>query len=131
MNESGKKMTDRMLSGYRIVILEDDYYQAHDCQQLLEQAGARITAITATIPDLDALLAEGPIDVVLIDINLGHGLSFDFARALKARSIPFVFLTGYDAGMLPDDLAGSPYLSKPADAARIVAALARHASDPG
>lgn len=118
-------MTDRTLSGHRIIILEDDYYQAQDCRQLLEAAGAKVIAISATIPDLPALLEEGPIDAVLIDINLGHGLSFDFARALKAQAIPFVFLTGYDAAMLPDDLAGSDYLTKPADPARIMAALAR------
>lgn len=117
-------MTDRTLSGHRIVILEDDYYQAQDCRQLLEAAGAKVIAISATVPDLPALLEEGRIDAVLIDINLGHGLSFDFARELKAKGIPFVFLTGYDAAMLPDDLAGSGYLTKPADAARIKAALA-------
>ncbi len=118
-------MPDQPLSGLRIVILEDDYYQAHDCRETLEGAGATVAAITATIPDLDALLAQGPIHAVLIDINLGHGLSFDFARELKARAIPFVFLTGYDAAMLPDDLAHSAYLSKPADSRRIVNALAR------
>jgi DNA-binding response OmpR family regulator len=117
-------MTDRSLSGHRIFILEDDYYQAQDCRELLEKAGAKVIAISATVPDLSALLEEGRIDAVLIDINLGHGLSFDFARELKARAIPFVFLTGYDAAMLPDDLAGSGYLTKPADAARIMAALA-------
>jgi DNA-binding response OmpR family regulator len=122
-------MTDRTLSGHRIVILEDDYYQAQDCRQLLEAAGAKVIAISATIPDLPALLDEGRIDAVLIDINLGHGLSFDFARELKAKGIPFVFLTGYDAAMLPDDLAGSGYLTKPADAARIKAALASAARD--
>ncbi|WP_285713845.1 response regulator [Erythrobacter oryzae] len=116
-------MTDRTLSGYRIVIVEDDYYQAQDCRQLLEAAGAKVIAVSATVPDLSALLEEGRIDAVLIDINLGHGLSFDFARELKARAIPFVFLTGYDAVMLPDDLAGSGYLTKPADARRIMAAL--------
>ena len=122
-------MTDQTLSGYRIVILEDDYYQAQDCRQLLEAAGAKVIAISARIPDLPSLLEEGPIDAVLIDINLGHGLSFDFARALKAQGIPFVFLTGYDAAMLPDDLAGNGYLTKPADAARIMDALARAAGD--
>jgi len=116
-------MTDRSLSEYRIVIVEDDYYQAHDCRQLLEAAGAKVIAISATVPDLPALMEEGRIDAVLIDINLGHGLSFDFARALKAQAIPFVFLTGYDAVMLPEDLAGSGYLTKPADARRIMAAL--------
>lgn len=120
-------MTKDKLCGYRVIILEDDYYQAQDSRQLLEQAGATIVAISGTIPDLDSLLTQGPVDAVLIDINLGHGLSLDFARDLKARAIPFVFLTGYDAAMLPEDLADSAYLSKPADATRIVFAVARAA----
>lgn len=118
-------MTDRPLSGYRIVVLEDDYYQAEDSRQMLEQAGAKVIAVTATVPDLPALIAEGRIDVALIDINLGRSLSLDFARDLGARGIPFAFLTGYDAGMLPEDLAGRPCLSKPADTARVIATLAR------
>jgi DNA-binding response OmpR family regulator len=117
-------MTDRPLSGCRIVILEDDYYQAHDSKHTLEEAGAKVIAVTATVPSLEALLADGRIDAVLIDINLGRSLSFDFARELQRNKIPFLFLTGYDAGMLPDDLAGSAYISKPADREKIVAGLA-------
>lgn len=61
---------------------------------------------------------------MLIDINLGRSTSFDFARDLRRNGIPFLFLTGYDAGMLPEDLAGSPYISKPAERGKIVAGLA-------
>lgn len=121
-------MTDRPLSGYRIIILEDDYYQAEDMRQTLERAGAKVIAVSASVPDLPALLADGRIDAALIDINLGHTMSLDFARELGAQGIPFAFLTGYDAGMLPDDLAGRPCLSKPADTARVIATLARLAS---
>lgn len=116
-------MTNRPLSGYRIIILEDDYYQAEDSRLTLERAGATVIAVTATAPDLGKLLADGRIDAALIDINLGRTVSFDFARELGARAIPFAFLTGYDAGMLPEDLAARPCLSKPADAARIITIL--------
>jgi len=117
-------MIDRPLSGCRIVILEDDYYQAHDSKNTLEDAGATVIKVTATVPDIEALRAQGRIDAVLIDINLGRSLSFDFARELRDKDIPFLFLTGYDAGMLPEDLAGSAYISKPADRGKIVAGLA-------
>lgn len=117
-------MIGRTLRGRRIVILEDDYFQAHDCKAMLEQAGAVVVAVSATIPSLDDLLAKGPIDAVLIDINLGDSVSFDFARLLVRNAIPFAFLTGYDAAMLPDDLAGRAYISKPADHARVRAVLA-------
>lgn len=117
-------MTERLLSGRRIIILEDDYYQAHDSKNTLEDAGAKVISVTATVPDLKALMANGRIDAVLIDINLGHSTSFDFARELSRNAIPFLFLTGYDVGMLPEDLVGSPYISKPADRSKIVAGLA-------
>ncbi|MFO6448049.1 response regulator [Erythrobacter sp. NE805] len=117
-------MPHRPLAGRRIIILEDDYYQAHDSKDTLEEAGAEVVSVTATVPDIAAHLAAGRIDAVLIDINLGRMLSFDFARTLRSHAIPFLFLTGYDAGMLPEDLAGSPYISKPADRSRIVAGIA-------
>ncbi len=121
-------MTDRALSGYRIIILEDDYYQAQDWKQAFEQAGAKVIAVSATVPDLTELLANGRIDAALIDINLGRSLSLDFARDLRTQAIPFAFLTGYDAAILPDDLAGSPCLSKPAEIGRVVGTLASLAS---
>jgi DNA-binding LytR/AlgR family response regulator len=77
------------------------------------------------------------IDAALIDINLGQSLSFDFARVLRDHAIPFVFLTGYDASIVPGDLVGAPCISKPAEAKRIVEELSRIAfaqritGDPG
>jgi DNA-binding response OmpR family regulator len=117
-------MTNRTLSRCRIIIVEDDYYQAHDCKQMLEDAGATVIAVSAVAPDLSALQAEGRIDAALIDINLGQGLSLDFARRLREQAIPFVFLSGYDVGILPEDLADVPCISKPADWARVLATLA-------
>jgi CheY-like chemotaxis protein len=130
-------MMGRLLSGCRILIVEDDYYQAHDSQELLEKAGAQIVSVGATVPDIAGLLAQGHIDAALIDINLGQNMSFEFARALRDQAIPFVFLTGYDISVVPDDLAGAPYISKPAQAKQIIEKLAKIASrkepmgDPG
>lgn len=112
------------LKGLRIMIVEDDYYQAQDSRDFLELEGAQVIAIGATAPDISTLLDRGPIDAALIDINLGQGMSFDFARSLRDNAIPFVFLTGYDASMLPEDLAVYPCISKPADYNRIVHELA-------
>lgn len=118
-------MTAAALSGRRIIIVEDDFYQARYSHALLEGAGAIIVAIGSRPPDLAALLAQGPIAAALLDINLGEGTAFDFARTLRASAIPCLFLTGYSANILPTDLAATPCLSKPADGAQIVAALAR------
>lgn len=124
-------MTDSALSGCRIVIVEDDYYQAQDSREILERAGAKVIAVSARVPNLAGLLEEGRIDAALIDINLGGDVSFDFARELARGGIPFAFLTGYDPGVLPEDLAGRPCLSKPAEAGRVVSVLANLAAGGG
>ncbi len=118
-------MSARPLSGAHILILEDDYYQAHDSRETLEAAGATIVAIGSRAPDLAAIMASGPLHGALIDINLGEEMSFGFARELRASAIPFLFLSGYDASILPEDLAAAPCLSKPAESNRVIAELAR------
>lgn len=122
--------TEKPLLGCRILIVEDDYYQARDIQKLLELAGAQIVATGEQEPDLASLLPQGRIDAGLIDINLGRGLSFVFARALRDHAIPFVFLTGYHPSVLPDDLADAPCLRKPATTKRIVEELSILAAGP-
>jgi CheY-like chemotaxis protein len=118
-------MPQSRLSGRHILIVEDNFYQAEDSRESLARAGAVIAACRGTPPDVDALLAEARVDIALLDIHLGPVQSFDLARALRSRSIPVVFLTGYDAGVVPDDLADIPLISKPADTAALVDALAR------
>lgn len=121
---------DKPLLGRRILVVEDDYYQARDIQKLLELAGAQTVATGAREPDLASLLPQGRLDAGLIDIDLGHGLSFVFARALRDHAIPFVFLTGYHPSVLPDDLADAPCLRKPATTKRIVEELSLLAAGP-
>jgi hypothetical protein len=90
-----------------------------------------VIAVSARVPNLAGLLVEGRIDAALIDINLGGEVSFDFARELGRHDIPFAFLTGYDEGILPDDLAGRPCLSKPAEAGRVISVIATLAAGGG
>lgn len=118
-------MHDPRLSGCHVLIIEDNFYQAEDSRESLASAGAVVAACRATPPDLDELLAHTRVDIALLDINLGHIQTFDLARALLARNIPFVFLTGYDPGFVPPDLAAAPIIAKPADTASLIDGLWR------
>lgn len=116
-------MQDKPLFNRQILIIENDYYQAEDSRNYLTRAGGVIVACKGTIPDLDEILRSHKVDVALLDINLGHVQSFDFARELRAKHIPFVFLTGYDADIVPSDLAEAPFVNKPASENAIIRAL--------
>ncbi len=69
-----------------------------------------------------ALLAlqESAIDVAILDIQLAAETSERVARAMLARDIRFVFLTGFaDLGVLPEDLRRYRVLQKPLDAEEV------------
>ncbi len=117
-------MHDPRLAGRRVLIIEDNFYQAEDTRESLAGAGAVVAACRATPPDLDDLLAHTPVDIALLDINLGQIRSFDLARALLGRGIPCVFLTGYDPSVVPPDLAAVPVIAKPADTGCLIDGLA-------
>jgi len=116
-------MSKQALTGCRILILEDDYYQAFDATEILKGAGATIIGCRARSPDLTEFQALGSVDIALLDVNLGGKHSFGFARLLQSRHVPCVFVTGYDADVVPSDLSGVPVLTKPVDEALVIAAI--------
>ena len=112
---------DRPLHGKRVLVLEDDYYLATDAQALLEGAGARVvgpfgrTCREADIPDAAAL------DAAIVDINLGRGPSFDFARLLvNPKGYAY---TGTVRGIAVDTAAGRPLAGVLVSAGNVVQAL--------
>ena len=116
--------TDRLLEGKRILILEDDFYLASDEKALLERAGATVVGpfgSSCTDEDIDA---AGEVDGAVVDINLGRGPNFDLARRLSSRGTPFVFVTGYDAAVVPSELSHVPRIEKPVREGQLITALA-------
>lgn len=116
-------MTQGLLRGRRVLLVEDEYFQAREAKALLEAAGAEVVGPTAHAGDVPALLANETIDAALIDINLGKGADFDLARTLRNAQVPFLFVTGYDGSAIPPDLLEVPRIEKPADERRVVAQL--------
>lgn len=112
------------LGGRRILVLEDDFYLADDLAQALQRAGAHIVGPCARVADARALLDDAPIDAAVLDVNVVDGRSFDLARAITARGIPAMFVTGYDSEAIPADLVDVPRLQKPVSPPRVVAAVA-------
>ena len=111
------------LNGKRVLVVEDDYYLAQDAQDALERAGAKVIGPFAS--QRDALNAADPaqIDCALLDINLGGGPSFLLAEALEERRIPFLFVTGYEADVVPEKFRHNPRVEKPMRPADLLAAV--------
>ena len=113
----GTKEVNRVedLAGFSILIVEDDFYLAADLEGELRGRGASIDGPFSTeVLALEWLKTHQP-DAALLDINLGHGPSFQVARILRARNVPLIFMTGYEQTKIPADFAESVRLQKPID----------------
>lgn len=108
-------MIDGKLEGRRILLVEDEYFQAREIKTILEQEGAKVLGPTGRAHEVPELLATARIDAAILDINLGAGPSYTTANLLQREGIPFAFLTGYDSESIPPELLAIPRVEKPAN----------------
>lgn len=114
------------LSGKTILVVEDDYYVASDTASALRSAGAMVLGPCGTEEDAVHLLQEETPTAVVLDLNLGGGgPKFEIARQLIGRGIPFLFLTGHDPEVIPDELADVQRLQKPIALRDVVEAVSK------
>ena len=113
------------LSGQRVLVVEDDYYLATDTARALQGAGATVLGPCANEETAEDAIRETVPTAAVLDINLGRGPSFKLARTLRERSIRFVFLTGYDEDVIPDEFESVVRLQKPVELRQIVKTLAK------
>ena len=114
------------LAERKVLVVEDDYYVAHDTAAALRGAGAAVLGPCPSEAATIALLEDEVPTHAVLDLNLGGGgPRFELARLLKARDIPFLFLTGYDPDQIPDDMRDVMRLAKPLPYRAIVEAVGR------
>ena len=59
------------------------------------------------------LVEAGAFDAAILDVNLDGQEVFPVAEILAGRGLPFVFVTGYGGGGLPEAYRSRPTLQKP------------------
>ncbi|MFC0410676.1 response regulator [Roseomonas elaeocarpi] len=112
------------LTGRRLLVAEDDYLIADEMRELLEESGAEVVGPAPTVRDAMELLAgAGAIDGAVLDVNLRGEMSYGVADALLARGVPFVFVTGYDSGVIPQRYAAVGRCEKPVRIDAVLRAL--------
>ncbi|MGN6489856.1 MAG: response regulator [Devosia sp.] len=110
--------------GFKVLVVEDEYFLAEDLSSALNQAGLEVAGPVPTTADAMTLLEGDPaIDAALLDINLRGKVVYDLATELRGRGIPFIFATGYDVVAIPEVFRDAPRVEKPFAAQQILTAL--------
>jgi DNA-binding response OmpR family regulator len=108
----------------KVLVVEDEFVIALTLETVLRRGGYEVVGPAASVGQaLRQLDAESPVAAVL-DVNLGHETVFPVADALAERSVPFVFVTGYERPDLPAAHRDRPVLNKPCEARVLLARLA-------
>src|SRR4051812_22412504 len=87
-----------------VLIVEDEFAVALDLKHTLEERGYRVVGPVGTVGRAVSMIQSEAhsLSAALLDINLQGERVYPAADALLAHGIPFAFLTGYSAQMLPD-----------------------------
>jgi PAS domain S-box-containing protein len=81
----------------RVLLVEDESLIAMMMDQTLRDLGFDVVGPFGTVHEALAAIGREPVDAGILDINLGGEMAHPIARALQARKVPFVFMTGYGA----------------------------------
>lgn len=114
-------MTEAVLAGRTILVVEDEGLIARELSDALESAGAEI--ITARgVMDATRIIESRKLSAALLDFWLGVGVDcLPICDLLTEQGVPFLLYTSY---RLLEGAPKAPILSKPAPASTIIAAVA-------
>jgi len=117
-----EKASGAILLERSVLLVEDSLIIAMDAESILANLGAPSIHVCTGLAEAREVMASHPIDMALLDVNLGDQTSFPLADELAAAGVPFLFATGYGEDTeLPQEHQGRPVLQKPYTAQSVAA----------
>jgi len=112
------------MAAKRILVVEDEFLIALDIAGVLEQAGLSVVGPASNVSDALSALEREVVHGALLDAHLAGEPVARVADALKARGIPFAFVSGYGREQLPAAHRTMPLVKKPFTGRDLLAAIA-------
>jgi CheY-like chemotaxis protein len=101
------------LTGLRILVVEDEAAISLLLEDMLLDFGCEVVGPAARLAAALEAVAREKVDLAILDVNVAGEPIYPVAEALAARSIPFVFSTGYGSAGIRDAFRDRPVLQKP------------------
>jgi DNA-binding response OmpR family regulator len=85
-----------MLSGIRVLVVEDEPLVAATLSDAVQDAGGEVVAIASSVSEARRLIRMLAFDVAVLDLNLADGEVTPVLEALHASKAPTVIYSGGD-----------------------------------
>jgi CheY-like chemotaxis protein len=96
-----------------VLIVEDEVMIRILLESMLRKLGYTIAAEAGRVEEALQLASNVDFDLAILDVNLNGKSVSPVADMLSARGMPFVFVTGYGEGGIPEAYRDRPILKKP------------------
>jgi CheY-like chemotaxis protein len=113
----------KLLSGLRVLVVEDDMLILFMMEEIMADLGCRSVSSASTVAEAVSLIDSESFDAATLDINLGEEDSNPIADALLERGVPFIFCTGNSKSDMREGFGDHVVLYKPFREADLSAAL--------
>jgi len=113
MTGASKKQGPKIAKVFRILVVEDEMMIAMLMEDLLKSYGYEVVGPASRVENAIHLVSSEAIDAGILDLNIADEEVYPVADALAARSIPFLFISGYKASVISQTYRDRPLLRKP------------------
>jgi DNA-binding response OmpR family regulator len=106
----------------RVLILEDEQSISMILEGIVEDTVPSVVVARASLAAAEQVIDQ-PFDLAFLDIDLLNGKSFEVAKYLQKKDVPFTFVSGASREELPDELRNTAFIPKPFRREQIRAAV--------
>ena len=107
----------------RVLIVEDEFLVAIDLASIVESIGHEVVGPVQSARSAIDLARIRPVDVALLDVNLGTDTAAPVADVLDKQGVPYAIVTAYRREHLARRFQDTAHIPKPIRPADILAAL--------
>jgi CheY-like chemotaxis protein len=98
----------------RAMIVDDELIIATEIESFLLKLGYEVAGTYCKIKEaLNFAENTKNLDFALLDININRNSIYPLASLLKKKHIPFIFITGYNSEIIPEEFRSYKKLEKP------------------
>lgn len=133
MRQQSRTSGHPLLTGRRILLIEDDWFIADALASLLDGEGLEVIGPAATLDEAQRLARSHAFDLAVVDLNLGGVRADPLVEHLAQARVPVIVVSAYETHDFTDRVFAT--LQKPVAATALIRTLARAAetvasSDP-